>query len=430
MDRAGHLGPFLVGGAVTIGARFIVDGAGVVGFSAPPTLAVSDTGYGVGGLRGDVTGKHKGKGGAVGGMSPGHGSATVRKVTYGPRGGRKVKVISKRKGYRGKGKGKGRAVGSELFGAPILEGDKRAARDGAFSLFLDAPLFEDKRQLMQWVAGRDIVRDAFADKLLVIGKRAASRQARHIAQRRGVRPSDTSIEDAAADAVCALLTHARRLDKATPAHWDSVRFIRQVWRWAGRAAFNSFASWASLGIKGRGARVSSLVRELTWTSGGHADCIGDGRANPVHDLVIHAGNKLAEQVAAARAESIDSNRAARVATVRFVWRVGYGEFAAALPADMRGSARAVAVTQARARCHVLQRVLLGADYDAACNGGGFGSVANFSRSADKSGLWAALARASGCWLACSLFADRHRPLHDRGPAPARPSGLRQSPSDD
>jgi hypothetical protein len=111
-------------------------------------------------------------------------------------------------------------------------------------------LFESTLEFDRWADPEQTLPDSLADMLLAVGKRAAIRQASRLEERRGVQPSQTSKDDAAADAVLRVLQHMRRLDKSNPAQWQTVRFRRAVNLYAARGAFNSLASWSSLGMTG------------------------------------------------------------------------------------------------------------------------------------------------------------------------------------
>ncbi len=311
-------------------------------------------------------------------------TATVRAVSYGPREGRKVKVLGKRSrlvrntpclhARRG--------VGSALFGS--------SEDTSCQAVGFDAPLFESKLEFERWAQGQDKARCGLSDKLLALGKRAAQRQRRRILNLRGVAPSDTSVEDAAADAVLAILTHVRKLHKITAAQWESYRLVKVLSMYAGRGAFNSLTAWAGLGMRGANhaqfngqgaARLAIGMDGRVETGKGGFDWLGDLTTAAFVEL------QAADESAPGAREQ---DHLARWAAARWVFRVGWREFGAGLPCDMRGGARAAAMRAARSRCRVVGEIIYGASMVDACAVSGYDSVKAFAQSCDAAGFWQGL----------------------------------------
>ena len=231
-------------------------------------------------------------------------------------------------------------------------------------------------------------------RLIALGERAAARQARRLVELRGVRASDTSVADAASDAVAGLLLHVRRLDKASEQHWRGcgadasarcacpacgkrARFVRVLAMYAGRAAFNSLCAWSRVGMTGDNTSTAATWCEFV------ADALGD---------------LVADDDTASGAATWDT-AGARWRVVRWVFNAGFRAFVATLPAAMRGTARASAVNGARRRCRVIGSVLFGADIASACVNAGFNSAKAFQASCAKAGFWRALRAARLATLA-------------------------------
>jgi hypothetical protein len=209
--------------------------------------------------QGDITGnynkrKHRGAG-------PGHGSSIVYQVLdrvfeSGPRKGqRKHKLVSKRHGWQGKAQGRNLATGAKAVGVGL---DPARARDLDLESWL-SPCVEvnfeqvpdlNRARARAVIMAAIVAGNSVAERIQAIARRAAVKQAGRLYDGRGVRPSSTSIEDAASDGVLGILTHVRRLDKLTEAQWASPRVIRILAMFAGRAAFRSLASWSVVGMTG------------------------------------------------------------------------------------------------------------------------------------------------------------------------------------
>jgi hypothetical protein len=362
------------GAGARVHGPFLPGASESVGFCQLPTMALIG-GQGVVGLRGDITGFHKGQTGRPTGA--GRADSTLYQVKVGPRGGVRRKTVSRRKGERGQVRGKvARPVGS------LLAGDNPSAvavelRDNlfvpvAFVYDTDAPLYEDRRQYGQWLAGRssDLPDDGYSynlsQRLLDVGQRAAIRQARKIRELRGVNASQTSLDDAAGDAVVSILQHVRGLVKTSAAHWDSKRFLRVVRMYANRGAFNSLAGWASVGLTGN---TDNKPVPGSWS------------------------DWLTETLADVQAPApIESEQAARRSLVRWVYDVGLRQFTHNLPAGRNQNK--TAIRAARSRCRVVGNVILGASLYDACALSGFGSAKSFVESCKTSGFLVALEAAS------------------------------------
>lgn len=373
-----------------------------IGLGAPQGLAGSDITGHQGGARGTGRGRVAVAFGSMLGdgqqtvvdfkpqyhTSTGTGSATLYRTKVlkrGPRKGQRVRVgvIAKRGAIRGQAMGKqARGTGSGV--------DADSARAQALESWLcplqsntdkpDTTLAAQRQRILAEIASESDL----SGRLQAIGARAARRQARRLVELRGVKPSDTSVQDAAQDAIVGILQHVRRVDKATAAHWQSMRFVRVIALYAGRAAFNSLCSWSRLGVTG--------------------DNTGAGTASNWCEFVTDALDTI-HQEHHHQGEPVDAR--ARRAVVRWVFNIGLRQFAAGLPVDMRGAARASAVNAARRRCRVVGSIIFGASLADACiqAGGtlrfnpvtgekifipGFTSANNFQDSCRTAGFWTAL----------------------------------------
>lgn len=317
---------------------------------------------------GDITG-FQGKG-AGAGMGTGHGSATVyrtRVLRRGPRKGQTVRagVVSKRSGWSGKPSGKvARSTGKGI--------DSEARKQAELDSWLE--LGPARAEILASIAAE---RELSA-RLQAIGARAAKRQGKRLIELRGVAPSDTSLQDAASDAIAGVLQHVRAWDRVKPQHWQSMRFVRVIALYAGRAAFNSLCSWSRLGMTG--------------------DNTGAGTASNWCEFTTDALNEL-HQGDVRQGQHNPTDARARRAMLRWVFNIGLRQFVASLPADMRGAARASAIAGARRRCRVVGSILMGATVADACFHGGFSSAEAFQNSCKASGFWTALKAARAASLA-------------------------------
>lgn len=360
--------------------------------------------------------------GAGAGLGVGRAESRLFKVSIGKRGGIRRKLVSKRNGAAGRVKGKvARPVGSSLFG-----GAGPDDTSGLSVIGFDAPLFEDKRDFDLWLASGIHAGDPLANRLQDLGKRAAARAARRLLETRGAVASDTSKADAASDAVLSILQHVRRLDKITSAHWSSRRLFRVLAMYAGRGAFNSLASWSSLGMTGGtdGKRAVKVLSSFT------IHCPDNGPDGGVDDDTFPQGEPRQGQsnlipalttdlAAGMDTQPTQSEQAARRGLIRWVYQVGFREFKSKLPKGGTGAGNAAAIRAARSRCRVVANVILGASLVDACampdkstlrtinaTGGecveqvelsrasGFSSFKSFSESCSKAGFWESLQAAA------------------------------------
>lgn len=330
--------------------------------------------------------------------SPGTGAATLyqtKVMTRGPRKGQTVRVavVAKRHASRG------RAIGSKArsTGRGLDEVTQRATSLESwlcplqpFTDKIDPSRQAQRARIMSEIASEQDL----AQRLQGLGQRAARRQARRLIELRGVKPSQTSVDDAAQDAIVGVLEHVRRLDKAKPEHWLSMRFVRVLALYAGRAAFNSYCSWSRVGITGdnTGAGTAANWCEFVRDT---LDTLHQGETQP--------------------GDYTPSDARARRAIVRWVFNIGLRQFAASLPVDMRGTARASAIAAARRRCRVVGSILFGASLtDALLSAGGtyavsatgdkvfhpgFASANAFQDSCKAAGFWTALKTARRASLA-------------------------------
>ena len=230
--------------------------------------------------------------------------------------------------------------------------------------------------------------------LLDVGRQAAQIQARKLLNLRGVSPSQTSIDDAAADGTAHAVRVGLRLVRAgvdlskdySPrvrhnAKGDG-RLVRRSARaicllYASRGSFRSLCSWASVGITGDNTfkfSGGSFVSEFT--------------------------GELANTLAAARDEGAGDcyqveSIAARWRVIRWLYSVGVRDFAAMIPADTRGTARAQMMAAAVARCRVVADCVLGLPMADAIKAGGYASGEAFGSSCIKSNFFPSLQAAAG-----------------------------------
>ncbi len=244
------------------------------------------------------------------------------------------------------------------------------------------PVFESGKEAARWAweqAHGDLVAEVSAEhdlgrRLLRIGQRAAARAGRRLLAQKGVTASDTSLADAASEAVLSVLLHVRGLDRLTAEQWTRARVLRVVCLYAARGAQKSLVGWARVGMTGDN---SQAVAWLDWSS---------MAAEALHE----AADKGTTPGSA--------DKSARLAAVRWVFRVGFLQFRDGLPGDMRPAARAAAARAARSRCRVVSNVLLGSSLADACALSGFGSVKAFANSCDAAGFWESLQAAAASRL--------------------------------
>jgi hypothetical protein len=91
---------------------------------------------------------------------------------------------------------------------------------------------------------------------------AAARAARYLWQMRGIKPSVSSLEEAASASSVAMAASVKRWDKVKPEHWENGRLARYVFRVGWRAAFRSM-----VGNGSTGDRASEVVENLPLACG-------------------------------------------------------------------------------------------------------------------------------------------------------------------
>ena len=339
--------------------------------------------------------------------------------TRGPRKGQhKVKVVSRRKGWRAVPSGK-LAVGSRAVGVG-LDSEQARALDIAEWL---APSTEfSGERLPNTTLARTraaIMASMNQDTDLVsrirgVCKRAAVRQAYKLLDYRGVRPSLTSVLEAESDALLGLLSAVRRLDKLTGEQWQSLRVRRVLGMYAGRAAFRSLAAWATAGFKVGdntfrkgdtrqflGERLASYTLDLATESKllasslDHAAFDVQGYEQPSKANGTLPGCVTAKDLSEGLTVATKSDspldryeRVARLAFVRWVWQVGYGQFKRQLSGT--GAGVAAQLRAAKSRCRVLGNVIMGQPLLESCGMAGFNTVKAFGESCDSAQLDKAL----------------------------------------
>jgi hypothetical protein len=351
---------------------------------------------------GDITGNMgKGKGSSVvadgADMGKGKGSSVVYQVLgsvfeRGPlKGQRKRKVVSRRRGARGKARGKVAklAVGSRAVGVGL---DPALSRDLDLLAWLQPSIevnFEqvpdvDKARARAAIAAAVVSACDLPSRIMAAARRAAAKQASKIWEFRGVRASRTSLEDAASDAVLGILQHVRRLDKVPAAAWSSVKLLRVLGLYGGRAAFRSLASWSVAGMSGdaaafarRGGLVQALTTDLACEASLLASSLPDGSLSEGLTFRRKVDSPLYDE----------SRQFPRRAFVRWVYDVGFRQFKAALP---DGKGKGPAVKGARSRCRVVANVILGQSLADACALSGLASVKGWVQSCKASGFFESL----------------------------------------
>ena len=369
------------------------------------------------GQQGDITGNYNRGTGT--GTGTGHGASVVYQVldqVYSRgklKGQSKRKVISRRAGVKGRARGKlARPCGVGL--------DPAQARDLELLEWLQPSLvidYESPEGILSGVRVLDLdkarARAAIVaaisserdlpSRILAAGRRAAARQASRIWQLRNVRASRTSLEDAASDAVLGILAHVRRLDKLTDAQWQSVKVLRVLGLYAGRAAFRSLASWSVSGMSGDAsafARSRGIVQELTEGLAQESSLLAASLPGDDAGQGVTSRAQLSEGLTVRRKADDPlfdaAGFAARRALVRWVYQVGLRDFKASLPA---GKGTGQAVKAARSRCRVVGNVILGQSLIDSCALSGFGNVKAFVQSCKASGFFESLRQARAAAVA-------------------------------
>jgi hypothetical protein len=368
---------------------------------------------------GDITGSYN----RSKGTGTGHGSSIVRQFTgevfkRGPRKGeRKVKILSKRRGWRGKPSGK-LATGSRAVGVGM---DSEQSRAAGLESWLAPVLTVQYGEVSEVVqdTGRARARAAIVAaidgeqgnpaRLMAIAQRAAVKQAHKVFEFRSVRPSRSSIEEAAADAVAGVYFALRpgHFDKLTPDKWADDRVKRCIARLAARAAFRSLASWAVCGMTGDRTFTAGAGRQLmeqlgqdlgkVWGELGGVQYDGEcDNANKVTTgatvllPIVKPGDSLS-RAAVALGQPVPGDSpafdaaewAARRAAAAWVYRVGYRQFIATLPRSKGyGTAKAAALS----RCRVWANVIMGASLPDAVAQSGFKSLEYYAESCKAAGF--------------------------------------------
>jgi hypothetical protein len=224
--------------------------------------------------------------------------------------------------------------------------------------------------------------------LLDVGKQAARIQARRLVNLRGVSPSQTSIDDAAADATAGAVRVGLRLEhfkidlaKDYQPRARGGRMVKRSARglcllYANRAAFRSLCAWASVGVTGQSSELfgqgGAISTELTSQLAAQMSCERDG------------GGDLWQVEAVA----------ARWRVARWLYRVGVQSFAASLPTDQRGAARAAAMAAAVQRVRTVADCLFGLPLAESIAANGYASGAAFVNSCRAADFFPTLARAA------------------------------------
>ena len=159
---------------------------------------------------------------------------------------------------------------------------------------------------------------------------AAARAARYLWQMRGIKPSVSSLEEAASAASVAMAGSVKQWDKVKPEHWENKRLARYVFRVGWRAAFRSM-----VGNGFTGDRASEVVESLPLAAGTLE--------------VDHVSLNVWANQSGVNPDSAQDE--ARRAMASFVWRSLIG------PCYGRGAKQAVKATRQRAR--LLIRLLHG-----------------------------------------------------------------------
>lgn len=307
-----------------------------------------------------------------------------------------------------KGAGLGDKLPFAVKRSKVTKSRPMVMADGAAQDFA-LPVFESRADLArhEWetehaylvaeVAGEH----ELGKRLLAIGRRAGARAARRLLAQKGVAASDTSIDDAASEAVLSVLQHVRGVDRLTAEQWTRPRVLRVLGLYAARGAQKSLTGWARVGMTGDN---SQAVGWLDWASMA-AEVLQEAASGPMQAAGAGAGSGAPGS----------ADDAARRSAARWVFRVGLGQFRAGLARDMHGPARAAALRAARSRCRVVVNVLFGSSLPDACALASFSTVRKFAESCTAAGFWEALRDAAetgrdGWHTEPALVAQRHHAL--------------------
>lgn len=242
----------------------------------------------------------------------------------------------------------------------------------------------DLARARAWSASRAALARSVAERLQRIGRRAARRAAIRQDGKRGLLPSDTSLDDCAADAVASALKHLPWLADSNPARararLTEGRYLRAVYLFAGRGASNSSRRFDGFTGADKGKRQLNIVT----TEG-----------NPA--VAMLATGEQSTDVEPWLAET-----AAKRQFVRAVFAASVAPFRGKAGAGAASGRRAALARARVVGCVVLRDMAL----QAACELCGFGRVDEWQRAIARAQLWQTMraARASSP-LVAKLRAD-------------------------
>ncbi|MCI0748847.1 MAG: hypothetical protein L0Y58_25860 [Verrucomicrobia subdivision 3 bacterium] len=172
---------------------------------------------------------------------------------------------------------------------------------------------------------------------------AAARAARYLLSKRGIRPSSSSLEEAASAASATMAIAVRRWDKVKREHWSNGRLARYLFRVGWRAAFRAIVA-----NEFTGDRASEVAENVPLASG----------TLEVEQASLDAwANQSGVMPDSAQEE-------ARRAVASFIWRT--------LVYSCRGRGKQ-SVRAARQRARVLIRLLHGQSFADAARLAGYGA---------------------------------------------------------
>lgn len=203
------------------------------------------------------------------------------------------------------------------------------------------------------------------------GGGCAARAARTLSRKYGKRPSATSVQDAASDALGAMWARVSSKRGIRPGHWERPRFLKLLWRVGWRAAYKSLVEFASP-VSGRSSEVDKL------------------QFVPLSEVqldVEREGLQTWSQQAAVRPPS--ARESARETAARWVWSVLVSSIKG------KGAGPSQARRTAAQRARVLIRLLHGQSFDDAARLSGFASGRAAVESFRSGQVWAKLGDACG-----------------------------------
>lgn len=230
----------------------------------------------------------------------------------------------------------------------------------------------DRRASQLHLESREVVaelqtQDENGQRLLKIGRGCAERARRRLLYMRGVQASQTSLDDAAADAVLGILASVRAWERIFPSHWSSMRFVRVLWLYGCRAAFRSLNSWSTGGLTGR---------------------------DDAKPLIESWSGLLNETLLCLAQDQGETDKSARWQVSRWIHRVAFVRFRDEVKRQgMQGNALRESLRAARRRVRVLISIVWGASLSDACVMAGFESSKAFAQSARASRLFDSLREA-------------------------------------